>query len=396
MNVKRKILIVNSSISGGGAGKALIYLLRCLDQKHVQTHVMIPSDGVIGEEIKKMNVPIHYFKMLPERFSKTQYEIPKLLRKKWIQRALNVVLMPYFAYRIAKLAKQIDADAICSNHQYHIPICVGAGYLSGKSVIIYSRDYVEGFWPKLCFRTLAKFKRVKKIFSISKVAGELYADLPKLTILQDCYDFESFGQASAVPQLRKEFDIPQDRFVFGYIGRIVQRKGVDFLIRAFANVHKQFPNTHLAIVGGNDPGLTVDLIQQYKDLASHLGIAAHVTFTGFQQDVRGMTYDFDTFVMPSLNPEPFGLVYLEAVICKVPCIVPDNSGAAEVVTHGKHGYIFKGMDQQSLEKTMIEVMNHQAQFDSIIQEAYSNAKARFDVKDRSQGVTRDFSSAMDY
>lgn len=390
MNVKRKILIVNSSISGGGAGKALIYLLRSMDPKQIEAHVVIPSDGVIGEEIKKMNVPVHYFSMLPERFGKTQYEIPEIFRKKWIQRMLNVVLMPYFAYRIAKLAKKLDVDAICSNHQYHIPICVGAGYLSGKSVIIYSRDYVEGFWAKLCFRILAKAGPVKKIFAISKMAGKLYANMPKLTVLSDCYDFDQFGEITLKPLLRKEFGISNEKFVFGYMGRIVERKGVDFLIRAFANIHKEFPDTHLAIVGGNDPGLSFDLIARYRALAKQLGIAQAVTFTGFQKDVRCMVYDFDMFVMPSLNPEPFGLVYLEAVICKIPCIIPDNSGAAEAVSHGKHGYVFKAMDQKSLEQTMIESMQNQTQHDSIIKEAYSNAKSLFDVRERSHGITQNF------
>lgn len=387
---------MNSSISGGGAGKALIYLLRSMDQTLVQAHVMIPADGVIGDEIKAMGIPVHYFRMLPERFGKTQYTIPSIFRKKWIQRTLNVALMPYFAYRIAKLAKKLDVDAICSNHQYHIPICVGAGYLSGKSVIIYSRDYVEDFWPKLCFKILAKASPVKKIFAISKVAGQLYQGMPKLTVLSDCYDFEKFGEGSVDHQLRKQFEIPPDRFVFGYIGRIVQRKGVDFLIKSFSNVHKQFPETHLAIVGGNDPGLSFDLIGQYQELARELGVEKFVTFTGFQKDVRGMTYDFDVFVMPSLNPEPFGLVYLEAVICKIPCIIPDNSGAAEAVTHGKHGFIFKAMDQKSLEQTMIESMQKITQFDSISRDAYDNARDLFDVKVRSANITQSFFNSINY
>lgn len=393
MNVKRKILFVNSSVSGGGAGKALIYLLRALQKDQVQSFVVVPSDGVVGQLFREAGAKLDYIPTLPERFGKTQFQMPSIIRWQWLQSFINILMMPYFAWKVAKVAKKQQVDLICSNHQILVPICVMAGYFSGIPVAIYSREYLEEFKAKFFFKWVASLRVVKKVFSVSKVSGELYNGMDKLQLLYDCYDFNDFGGALPQANFRAQYNIPKDMFVYGFMGRIIERKGVDFLIRAFAQVHQRHPNTHLAIIGGNDPGLPYNLVDRYKQLAFELGVEKSVTFTGFVKDVRTMTSDFDVCVMPSLNPEPFGLVYLEAVICKVPCIVPDNSGAAEVVINGQNGKLFKAKNVDSLEQAMSDSYVEREKRKSITDYAYDNIKALFDTHEQSSNITNAFLKA---
>ena len=393
MNVKRKILFVNSSVSGGGAGKALIYLLRALQKDHVESVVVLPADGVVGETIRNNGTAIRYLPWLPERFGKTQFSVPAYMRFKWVQSFLNIFLMPYFAWKVAKIAREENVDLICSNHQFNVPVSVAAGYFSGKKVAIYCREYPEGFKARYFFRHVAELDVVEKVFTISNVSGELYNGLDKLELLYDSYDFNDFGSHMPEPTFRKQYNIPGDKFVFGFMGRIIERKGVDFLIRAFAKMHKEHHNTHLAIVGGNDPGITYDLISQYKQLAKELGVEKDVTFTGFQKDVRAMSTDFDVCVMPSLNPEPFGLVYLESVICKIPCLVPDNSGASEAVIKSKNGVLFKAKDVDSLAQTMSKVYVDRDNVKSSVEKTFNNVKHLFDTYEQSGNITKAFVNA---
>ena len=394
MNVKKKILFVNSSISGGGAGKALIYLLQAIDKNRIEPVVILPSDGVIGEKILEMNIRVIYIPWLPERFGRTQFQLPYPFHQKWIQKLFNVLLMPFFGFRLAGIAKRENADAICSNHQYHVPICTFAGFLSGKPVIMYLREYLEGFWSKIGFRAMAKTSSIKKIFSVSRKSAEPFSDFSKLEVLYDCYDFETFGQTSTNPILRSMYKISSDTFVVGFIGRIIERKGVDLLIKAFENVLHRYPNSYLVIVGGNDSSLTIDLIETYKKLSVKLGIEKHVTFTGFQSDVRPMIRDFNLSVMPSLNPEPFGLVHLEAIIHKIPSLVPSNSGAAEVVENGKDGFIFEAKNIQSLSNMICEIIVLKKNMPDIVSGAFQRAKKKFDVHERSKQVTEAFLSVL--
>lgn len=394
MHVKTKILFVNSSVSGGGAGRALVYLVRALKRENIESIVALPFDGVMGEHLKNAGASFRYIPSLPERFGKTQFTLPSFIRFGWVQKIINVLLMPYFAVRVAYIARKEKVDLICSNHQFHVPICAMAGYISRIPVAIYSREYLQESNAKIIFRNLASMNVVKRVFTISHVAGKIYQGMDKLELLHDSYDFNEFEQEFPEPHFRKDFNVSPDAFVFGFLGRIIERKGVDLLIKAFQIVQRKYPETILAIVGGNDPGLSYDLIGRYKKLVDVLNIGEHVRFTGFQKDIRKMAKDFDVCVMPSLDPEPFGLVYLESVICKVPCLVPDNSGAAEVVTHGKNGNVFKAKDVNSLAAAMCEMYEQRDQLKMISEQAYNSVKNMFDTSSQYQKISDAFRSAI--
>jgi glycogen(starch) synthase len=111
-----------------------------------------------------------------------------------------------------------------------------------------------------------------------------------------------------------------------FLGRLMHQKAPDRFIEMARRVSDFLPETHFVIAG------TGDLMPSVIERAAELGLADRVHFTGplHGPDVRRAFGIADVCVMPSVA-EPFGLVALESVRAGTPCIVPRDSGVAEVL-----------------------------------------------------------------
>jgi glycosyltransferase involved in cell wall biosynthesis len=122
-------------------------------------------------------------------------------------------------------------------------------------------------------------------------------------------------------EFRREFGIEEDETLFLFVGRIHPVKGVDLLVRAFAEVDK---GARLAIVGP-DEGYR----REIERFASKTGLAERIIFTGPLYGSRKWAayQDADVYILPSVH-ENFGMTVLEAMICDTPVIVTEGCGIA--------------------------------------------------------------------
>lgn len=112
------------------------------------------------------------------------------------------------------------------------------------------------------------------------------------------------------------------------VGRLTVQKGLFNLLHAAREVVAREPKTMFLLVGNGE---------QYNELvglASQLGIAKNVIFTGFQRgkNWRDSFAIADLFVMPSIS-EPYGLTVLEAIAYGAPTLVSKQSGVSETITN---------------------------------------------------------------
>ena len=123
--------------------------------------------------------------------------------------------------------------------------------------------------------------------------------------------------------------------VIMFAGQLIRGKGVDLMLKALTLLNRDY---HALIVGdGKD-------MEYLKKLASQLGIAKKVEFTGWQDDVSKLWDKADIAVFPSRWQEPFGLVGIEAFAHKVPVIAFDVGGVSEWLYHGKNGLLVPPRD----------------------------------------------------
>lgn len=111
-----------------------------------------------------------------------------------------------------------------------------------------------------------------------------------------------------------------------YIGRLEKRKGVKYLLRAFAVLQETMPEARL-IIGGDGPDR-----EKLEELADGLGLK-NITFLGFveEADKLRLMQSSTVFCAPALYGESFGIVLLEAMACGTPVVAGDNPGYAGVL-----------------------------------------------------------------
>lgn len=156
-------------------------------------------------------------------------------------------------------------------------------------------------------------------------------------------DTERFYPGCGGVEVREQLSIPPDAPVVVCTARMVKRKGQDTLIRAWPAVRAELPTARLLLVGDGQrrPAL--------ERLVARLGVTESVIFTGSVpwHEVPAHTDAGDVFAMPcrtrlfGLEPEAFGIVFLEAQACGLPVLVGDSGGAPETIVDGTTGLVLR-------------------------------------------------------
>ena len=112
-----------------------------------------------------------------------------------------------------------------------------------------------------------------------------------------------------------------------YVGRLENRKGVKYLVEAFALLHADKPNIRLVIAGSGPDR------EKLQEQVTELGLDESVTFAGFISDEEKIRYlhTADLFCAPALYGESCGIVLLEAMATGLVTVAGNNSGYATVM-----------------------------------------------------------------
>jgi phosphatidyl-myo-inositol alpha-mannosyltransferase len=126
---------------------------------------------------------------------------------------------------------------------------------------------------------------------------------------------------------RAKFDDDQPNKTILYVGRLEGRKGVRYLIEAFALLQERRPDVRLELIG-NGPQRS-----RLETLVDDLG-ARNVSFLGYRDNDEKIKKfgTVDLFCAPSIYGEGFGMVLLEAMATGVPMVAGDNPGYSSVLT----------------------------------------------------------------
>ncbi len=148
-------------------------------------------------------------------------------------------------------------------------------------------------------------------------------------------------------------DAPAEPYLLA-VGRLEPQKGFDVLVRAYARLRERGVTQPLVIVGEGSEG---DALQ---DLARTLGVEAHVTFAGFQENPYGWLRGATVFVSSS-RFEGFCRVIAEALAVGTPVVATDcPSGPAEVLECGRAGILVPNEDDAALADALYELLGDEA------------------------------------
>src|SRR3982751_3666902 len=145
---------------------------------------------------------------------------------------------------------------------------------------------------------------------------------------------ESFIRGDGA-QFRARFDLPADRPLLLYVGRVAYEKNIDFLLRMFVRVRARRPDA-LFVIAGEGPALA-----SLGKLARELGVGEHVKFIGYldrSTDLPDCYASGDAFVFAS-RTETQGLVLLEAMAQGTPVVSTAELGTRSILTEGCGAFV---------------------------------------------------------
>ncbi len=143
---------------------------------------------------------------------------------------------------------------------------------------------------------------------------------------------------------------PADRFEVLFAGSVGLRKGLPYLLEAFAKLRHSAKR--LRVAGALHPDIKTVLNRLPLD---------HVEFLGAvpQQQLAKLMSTSDAMVLPSIE-DGFGLVLGQALACGCPVIATTNTGAADLLTDGVEGFIIPIRDSQTLTDRMQQLADDPA------------------------------------
>lgn len=181
------------------------------------------------------------------------------------------------------------------------------------------------------------------------------ADAGKIAVVPCGVDLDFFHP---MPQdeAKEVLDLPQERCVILFVGRIEPLKGIDTLLQAIALLAPEMPcwrdELSVVIIGGA-PGAGLEQVNaelaRLERLRTELGIEDLVTFLGAKDQDRLVYYysAAEMVVMPS-HYESFGMVALEAMACGTPVVASKVGGLAFSVQDGHTGFLVPDRDAEAL------------------------------------------------
>ena len=141
--------------------------------------------------------------------------------------------------------------------------------------------------------------------------------------------------------------LPRGVSVVGLVGRLQPWKGQDRLLQAQLILRERGLAFHLVIVGGDSYRLSPAYAESLPRLVSRLGLEDSVTMTGEVPDAGPYIEQMDILVNAS-DPEPFGIVLLEAMARGVAVVAVDSGGPGEFIEDRKTGLLARSGEPSAL------------------------------------------------
>jgi len=225
---------------------------------------------------------------------------------------------------------------------------------NGSSIVWHIHDYLSAR-PAMKRLLRLQDSRVSAVVANSdSVADDIRALMPAAPVqaIPNAIDLDHFsphGPVADLDSLALAPPAPPETIRVGLVATYARWKGHDVFLRALAALPRSLP-IRAYVIGGDiyaTPGSQYTL-GELQEMARAHGVASRVHFIPFQPDVAPCLRALDIVVHASSQPEPFGLVIVEAMACAKAVIASGAGGAASLIEDGLSGLAHTPGDAASL------------------------------------------------
>ena len=187
---------------------------------------------------------------------------------------------------------------------------------------------------------------------------------------------DQFQKFAEVDDLRKKLDL--NGKVILSVGRLIELKGTDYLIKALVKVFLEFPRAKAIIIGS---GPRKDHL---RNLTRDLQLSEQIVFIDKvpQEELVKYYSIADVFVLPSIinkagETEGFGVVLLEAMACGLPAVGSDVGGISDIIQHEDTGLLAQQKDPQDLADQITKILSDERLRKKVIKNGHNLIHTQF-------------------
>lgn len=365
----QNILFIHQSAELYGSDKTLLYLVVNLNKSKFFPIVILPNDGPLKAELEKENIKVILAPVL------------KLYRKMFTPSNLLKFVKDYFkgVKTIKAIQKEHQIDFIYSNtlavllgffysffhktkHVWHVHEIIESPTIftkafrwflnhSTNTVLIHNSIATSNFWNckgnnQVIWNGIAPF---------STISSEEKETI-RTTILK-----------------------ANTEIVFALVGRISRWKGQMLLLDTFHELIKTHQNIKLVYIGSAPPNQE-HFLDTLKAKISAYQLNDKVEIVPFQENINQLWQSIDVAVVPSTEPEPFGMVAIEAMFAKKPVVAANHGGLMEIILDNETGFLVAPNNKIALKEALEKLICQPEMRSSFGENGFKRAKNHFSIE----------------
>lgn len=366
----RTILFFHQSAQLYGSDKTILQLAIGMLEKGNKVLVVLPEEGPLSAELQNYNIRI----IISPVF--------KLSRDMFFFRKFFYSFIHAFK-SVRKIKRELNGIKIDCVHSNTLAVLLGA---------IYAKIFrIKHLWhvheiiqhPKIII-SIYKFllKNLSSIIIYNSHATALHWGInSKKIITQVIHNGVTYLNPQIATNEHESFrnqiaKISNQKIVIALLGRISRLKGQRLLLKAFENCCLNHNNCILLFVG--DPPKGQEFYQtELESLIEQSPKKDSIKIIPFQKNISEI-YELSTIiVIPSTEPESFGMIALEAMIAKKPVVAAGHGGILELIEHNKTGLIFEPNNEIALSQELKRLIEDKSLTDTLVTAAFEKAQYEF-------------------
>jgi glycosyltransferase involved in cell wall biosynthesis len=371
----KNILFIHQSAELYGSDKTLFYLVTNLDKNKFFPIVILPNEGPLKTELEKEKIKVIIAPVL------------KLYRKMFTPSNLVQFFKDYFKgiKTINTIKKEYKIDFIYSNT---LAVLLGFFYCFFYKTkhIWHVHEIIES--PTIFTKAFRFFlnKKTNTVLIHNSIATSNFWNCKgnNQVIWNGIAPFSEIEKEKK-ETIRKSVFKSENEIILALVGRISRWKGQMLLLETFSELIKTNQNIKLVYVGSAPPNQE-HFLDILKKKITELNLVKNVEIIPFQENINQLWQSIDIAVVPSTEPEPFGMVAIEAMMAKKPVVAANHGGLMEIVVDNETGFLVEPNNITVLKEALEKVISNPELRVVLGENGFQRAKEKFSIQNYVQKI----------
>ncbi|MFZ6033695.1 MAG: glycosyltransferase family 4 protein [Melioribacter sp.] len=367
------LFLLNSGNLLGGAEIVFLRLIKNLMKRNnLEITCINTEEGELNKNLKQLGLRV--------------YTVPSI----YLKRIYRVKELKQFFINIFLIRKIIKTEKPNLIHAFTLPLARRILFIKLLGIkikvigTIHDSLVAENFgFLKTKFYVFVINNFYNKLISVSNKTREIAiaSGIKKSNITVIYNGFECSYENSYSNNEETEFLFPKDSFIIGTFGRITPLKGQLITLKAFFEAQIYRANMYCLIIGS--PSLGIEGSKEYYDDVKQFilktDLIHKVKLIEWTNEIEKYYKMLSVYILPSIHPDSFPTVTLEAMSLKIPIIASRVGGIPEQIVDGYNGFLVEPNDIGAFTEKIIKLHDDSELRKKMGENGYKKLKKDFTV-----------------